>query len=60
MENKKTKPSQTFENLIVWQKAHQFVLNDLQYADTEKMKFDASEISKLLNAYSKAIRDSIS
>ena len=60
MENKKTKPSQTFENLIVWQKAHQFVLNDLQYADTEKMKFDASEISKLLNAYSKVIRDSIS
>ncbi|BAZ79497.1 four helix bundle protein [Sphaerospermopsis kisseleviana CS-549] len=32
-------PARTFEDLIVWQKAHQFVLGVYQLTDVDKVRF---------------------
>jgi hypothetical protein len=48
MERKK---ASTFQDLIVWQKAHQFVLE--VYRSTRQ--FPKEEVSKLLDAYAKSI-----
>jgi len=50
------KASKTFQDLIVWQKAHQFVLGT--YSLTKKLNLLLQEVSKLLNAYRQAILDS--
>jgi hypothetical protein len=42
-------PAKTFEDLVVWQKAHQFVLSrDLDYGDVSESKTVLVEVSKLL------------
>ncbi len=58
-------PAKRFEELVVWQKAHQFVLeiylilaNDLEYGDVSNLNLLIEEVSKLLEAYSHAILNS--
>ena len=45
-------PAARFEDLVVWQKAHQFVLA------VYRVKYLLEEVSKLLEAYSHAILNS--
>ena len=53
------KPAKTFKDLIVWQKAHRFVLatysliliQDMEYAAITDMEGLLEEVSKLLVAY---------
>lgn len=59
--------SKTFEDVEVWQKAHKFVLEecryylilvrDLNYGDVSQLKVDLGRISKMLDAYMRAIRN---
>jgi hypothetical protein len=73
-----TAPARTFRDLVVWQKAHEFVLGvynytsgfpkhelygltsqmrraDLGYGLTEELSTRIEEVSRLINAYSRAI-----
>ena len=54
------KAPKSFQDSLVWQKAHQFVLDDLGYGSALELSPRAEEISKLLDAYSRSIltRDS--
>jgi hypothetical protein len=48
--------AKSFEDLLVWQKAHAFVLaRDLHYADTSILRPRLDEVSKMLDAYVRGI-----
>jgi hypothetical protein len=48
--------AKSFEDLLVWQKAHAFVLTqDLHYADTSILGPRLDEVSKMLDAYVRGI-----
>ena len=55
-------PATRFEDLVVWQKAHQFVLAAYRWSRTfprpETNGLSLEEVSKLLDAYSQAILNS--
>ena len=54
-------PATRFEDLVVWQKAHQFVLaasprfHRIEYGDVPELIQLLEEVSKLLEVYSRAI-----
>ena len=56
----KREPARSFEDLIVWQKSHMFVLSthDLGYCKTDKLREDLDEISRMLRGYHNSIIDS--
>jgi hypothetical protein len=45
-------PTKRFQDLVVWQKAHQ---EDLGYGECNELQSILTEVSKLLEAYSQAI-----
>ncbi|MGA8659644.1 MAG: hypothetical protein WB586_26275 [Chthoniobacterales bacterium] len=48
--------TKTFEDLIVWQKAHKYVLaRDLRYADIRNLRPLLDEASKLPEAYIRGV-----
>lgn len=48
--------ARTFRDLVVWRKAHEFVLaEDLRYGQTRELMNSLEEVSRLLNSYAKAI-----
>jgi hypothetical protein len=53
-------PARTFQDLLVWGKAHEFVLRVYKFThafpNTEKLRALLEEGNWLLNAYSKAIQ----
>ena len=49
------KPAKSFQDLLVWQKAHQFVLDDLGFGSAFELSPKAEEITKLLDTYSRCI-----
>jgi hypothetical protein len=55
-------PVRAFEELIVWQKAHAFVLNvykisrhDLGYSSDSALGEDAAEVGRLLGSYARTL-----
>lgn len=70
----KRPPAKSFQDLLVWQKAHHFVLavylytegfpdslilaQDLGYGDNTELRNQLEEISKLLEAYLSSILNS--
>jgi|LAHU01.1.fsa_nt_gb hypothetical protein len=55
-------PAATFEDLVVWQKAHQFVLSAYRLSrsspNLNPTARSRNEVSKLLESYSRSIPDS--
>jgi hypothetical protein len=50
-------PAKSFDRLIVWQRAHQFVIlaKDLSYGDTAQLTSQLVEVSKLIESYTAKI-----
>jgi hypothetical protein len=51
-------PARSFEDLIVWQKAHSMVLGlatDLGYGSNPELIEEAAEVGRLLGAYARTL-----
>jgi len=59
-ENRSRKPAKSFQDLIVWQKSHAFVLSIYGLTKDRALLESAEEVSKLLTGYAQSILTSIS